>query len=164
MSNWVEHALATAASSRGKRHGVITRSIRDKAIHLALHRKRVDGLPRGTLASHLALAQLRDLVLAEAELGEHFLGLLAKLRRSPPGKAGYSLHQVRLLYESAINAIQRDVARQNLSEYLCSAAPERSPRCDLVVREQLVDRLDPSARHAGGAEFGDSILPGAASA
>ena len=49
--------------------------------------------------------------------------LLRRLR-----KPDIRLHQVRLLYESAVKRDPADAAGLNLSEYLCSAAAERSPR------------------------------------
>ena len=49
--------------------------------------------------------------------------LLRRLR-----KPDLRLHQIRQLYESAVKRDPADAAGQNLSEYLCSAAAERSPR------------------------------------
>ena len=92
---------------------------------------------------HLALAQLRDLVLAEAELGQHFLGLLAEFRR-PRGHLAWRARQRHRL------ADELDVAVLVVRHVLGDAE-----MLDLGVVEHLVDRIDRAAGHAGLVQFLD---------
>jgi hypothetical protein len=75
-------------------------------------------------------APLRNAKLALRVVREdagQFVVLAARLLRRLR-KPEIRLHQIRQFYESAVKRDPADAAGQNLSEYLCSAAAERSPR------------------------------------
>src|SRR5215213_8891292 len=100
--------------------------------------------PYGNYGSHhLALTQLCDLVFRKTELRQHFLGLLAELRRAR-GHAARRARQRHWL------ADELDVAVLVVRHVLGNAEV-----LDLGVVEHLVDRIDRAAGHAGLVQFLD---------
>ena len=99
------------------------------------------GAQSGFRHTTLRLPQLRDLVRAEAELGQHLVGLLAEFRR--PRR-----HLARRARQREGLADQADVAVLVVRHVLRDAE-----MLDLGVLEHLVDRIDRAAGHAGGVEF-----------
>src|SRR5262249_22209685 len=93
-------------------------------------------LPRALY--HLVLPEIGNLVLAEAELGEHLFGLLAELRRP-------CRHLARCPRQREGLADQADLPVLVIRNVLCDAE-----MLDLGIGEHLVDRIDRPARHAGG--------------
>src|SRR5205085_1476448 len=98
-------------------------------------------LTTSSRSHHLGLPQLRDFIGAEAELGQHLLGLLAEFRR-PRGHPAWRARQRHGLADQAdmavvfVRHVLRDAEMPNLR-----------------ILEHLVDRIDWSAGHAGGVEF-----------
>src|SRR5215213_11658556 len=100
--------------------------------------------PYGIYGSyHLALAQFGDLVLAESELRQHFLGLLAEFRRARGHGARRARQRHRLADELDVAVL---VVRHVLGD---------AEVLDLGVVEHLVDRIDRAAGHAGLVQFPD---------
>src|SRR6185436_5161119 len=94
-------------------------------------------------------AQLADLVLAEPELGQHLVGVLAEVRRRRHDVARRARERDRLTHEV-------DHLLLLIAHAACDAE-----MLHLRIAERLVDRVDRPARHAGLVQRVDPFGAGA---